>query len=410
MTPPVRASAVEAATDMIDFVGRRKYFAAISLALLTPCLIALAIWQFNPGIDFVGGLEIETRLFREVPPAQVEEIAARAGLEDLAVEAGDDGAFLITGSASDSDQSANAAADAANTVQADLESEIGQLVSEDVITSGRDVEISLWFLTDVTQDDIRNALETVDLGDARIQATGESSFQIRAQEPAAGTLEDLRQEIVAALRDEVGAIFVLRSDAVSEVLSAEIARDAGIALAVASVAILIYITLAFRKLPNPAVYGAAAIIALMHDVTIVTGVFAILGEVADIQVNTMFVTGLLAIIGYSVNDTIVVFDRIREHLLLDPSSGMRSMVNAAITQTLPRSLNTSITLVLALLALLLVGGVTVRPFVIVLLTGAVAGTYSSIAVAAQVVVLWEEGAFHRLLRQPHTPQRRRVSA
>ena len=394
---------------MIDFIGQRKRFAAISLMLLTPCLLALAVWQFNPGIDFVGGLEIEARFFREVPQTRVEEIAERAGLENLAVQAGDDGTFLITGSVPADDQGPNAAI-AADTVQADLEQEIGLFSREDVITSGQDVEITLWFLTDVTQDDVRDALETVDLGDARIQATSESSFQIRAQESASETLEDLRREIVAALRDEVGAIFVLRSDAVSELLSAEIARDAGIALAVAAFAILIYITLAFRKLPNPTVYGAAAIIALMHDVTIVTGVFAILGEFADIQVNTMFVTGLLAIIGYSVNDTIVVFDRIREHLLLDPTSGMRSMVNAALTQTLPRSLNTSITLVLALVALLLVGGVTVRPFVIVLLTGAVAGTYSSIAVAAQIVVLWEEGAFHRLLRQPHTQHRRRVSA
>ena len=394
---------------MIDFIGQRKRFAAISLMLLTPCLLALAAWQFNPGIDFVGGLEIEARFFREVPQTRVEEIAERAGLENLAVQAGDDGTFLITGSVPADDQGPNAAI-AADTVQADLEQEIGLFSREDVITSGQDVEITLWFLTDVTQDDVRDALETVDLGDARIQATSESSFQIRAQESASETLEDLRREIVAALRDEVGAIFVLRSDAVSELLSAEIARDAGIALAVAAFAILIYITLAFRKLPNPTVYGAAAIIALMHDVTIVTGVFAILGEFADIQVNTMFVTGLLAIIGYSVNDTIVVFDRIREHLLLDPTSGMRSMVNAALTQTLPRSLNTSITLVLALVALLLVGGVTVRPFVIVLLTGAVAGTYSSIAVAAQIVVLWEEGAFHRLLRQPHTQHRRRVSA
>ena len=392
---------------MIDFIGQRKRFAAISLMLLTPCLLALAVWQFNPGIDFVGGLEIEARFFREVPQTRVEEIAGRAGLENLDVQAGDDGTFLIAGSVPVGDQGANAAA---ATVQADLEQEIGQFFREDVVTSGRDVEINLWFLTDVTQDDVRDALETVDLGDARIQATSESSFQIRAQEPESGTLDDLRQEIVAALREEVGAIFVLRFDSVSEVLSSEIARDAGIALVVAAFAILIYITLAFRKLPNPTIYGAAAIIALMHDVTIVTGVFAILGEFADIQVNTMFVTGLLAIIGYSVNDTIVVFDRIREHLLLDPTSGMRSTVNAAITQTLPRSLNTSITLVLALLALLLVGGVTVRPFVIVLLTGAVAGTYSSIAVAAQIVVLWEEGAFHRLLRQPHTPVRRRASA
>ena len=114
----------------------------------------------------------------------------------------------------------------------------------------------------------------------------------------------------------------------------------------------------------------------------------------------MFVTALLAIIGYSVNDTIVVFDRVRETFLADTSANLRFAVNAAITQSLGRSLNTSITLILALLALVLIGGVTVRPFVLVLLIGAVAGTYSSIAVAAQIVVLWEESLKPRIMGRP----------
>ena len=112
----------------------------------------------------------------------------------------------------------------------------------------------------------------------------------------------------------------------------------------------------------------------------------------------MFVTALLAIIGYSVNDTIVVFDRIRENLLLDPREDFRRVVNAAITQSLGRSLNTSITVVLALMALLLIGGVTIRPFVVVLFIGTIAGTYSSIAVASQIVYLWQDGTLPRLLR------------
>ena len=145
------------------------------------------------------------------------------------------------------------------------------------------------------------------------------------------------------------------------------------ALAVAAVAILIYISLAFRRLPNPVLYGAAAIVALLHDITLVAGAFAIGGQIAGLEVNAMFITALLAIIGYSVNDTIVVFDRIRENLLLDPREDFRRVVNAAITQSLGRSLNTSITVVLALMALLLIGGVTVRPFVIVLLIGTVGG-------------------------------------
>ena len=218
------------------------------------------------------------------------------------------------------------------------------------------------------------------------------------EQPPDGDLERLRQRINGALRAEVGPIVVLQSSSVSGVLSVEIARDAGVALAVAAVAILIYISIAFRRLPNPVLYGAAAIVALLHDVTLVAGAFAIGGQIAGLEVNAMFITALLAIIGYSVNDTIVVFDRIRENLLLDPREDFRRVVNAAITQSLGRSLNTSITVVLALMALLLIGGVTVRPFVIVLLIGTVAGTYSSIAVASQLLVLWQDGTLPRLLR------------
>ncbi len=121
----------------------------------------------------------------------------------------------------------------------------------------------------------------------------------------------------------------------------------------------------------------------------------------------MFVTGLLAIIGYSVNDTIVVFDRVRETFLADPGAQLRVVVNAAVTQSLGRSLNTSITLILALLALVLIGGVTVRPLVLVLLTGAIAGTYSSIAVAVQVVVLWDEKVRPRLTGEEPSERRGR---
>ena len=245
---------------------------------------------------------------------------------------------------------------------------------------------------------MRDALETVNLGSARIQATAADAFRIRVEQPEDGDLEGLRTRINDSLRSEIGPIVVLQSSSVSGVLSTEIARDAGIALAVAAAAILVYISLAFRRLPNPVLYGSAAIVALLHDITLVAGAFAIGGQVAGLEVNAMFVTALLAIIGYSVNDTIVVFDRIRENLLLDPREDFRHVVNAAITQSLGRSLNTSITVVLALLALLLIGGVTVRPFVVVLLIGTAAGTYSSIAVASQLLVLWQDGTLPRLLR------------
>ena len=386
---------------MIDFVGLRRYFALISFALLVPCLVALSIWQLDPGIDFEGGIELEARFLNDVTEEDVAGAVRGAGFDDVAVEATEDATFVVRVGQPDEE----GAAPPLDDVEAALEASVGEIQTVDSDVGEDGVELEVWFPADASQDDVRDALRGIGLGDARIQATGESTFKLRAQVPDDGDPEALRPEIAAALRTEVGPIFVLQSATVSGILSSEIAQDAGIALSIAAVAILIYISLAFRRLPNPLLYGSAAIVALLHDITIVVGVFSILGQVAEVEVNAMFVTGLLAIIGYSVNDTIVVFDRIRENQLQDPGARLRPTVNAAITQSLGRSLNTSITLILALVALMLIGGVTVRPLVLVLLVGAIAGTYSSIAVAAQIVVLWEEGSIQRRFGRRRQPAR-----
>ena len=388
---------------MIDFVGRRRFYAAFSLLLIIPSLIGLGLWQFEAGLDFAGGLETEVRILADADLEAVQ--SAVAGIEDaedaplgaaVSASEGDDGSYVVTAA------SLTSSSDDLNTLSAQIQTALASnLPTAEVLSDETDdgrYRREFWFPGDATQDDVRNALETIGLGGARIQATDGSTFRVRVEQPADGDLERLRQRINAALETEIGPIAVLQSASVSGTLSVEIARDAGIALAVAAVAILIYISMAFRRLPNPVLYGSAAIVALLHDVTIVAGAFAIGGRIAGLEVNAMFVTALLAIIGYSVNDTIVVFDRIRENLLLDPREDFRRVVNAAITQSLGRSLNTSITVVLALLALLLIGGVTIRPFVIVLFVGTVAGTYSSIAVASQIVFLWQEGTLPRLLR------------
>ena len=384
---------------MIDFIGRRRIYAVVSLLMLTPALIGLAIWQFEAGLDFAGGLESEVRFLRDAGLPEIEDALDGAELADgVTVDAseGDEGTFVLETSLLTPDVAL--ARESANAVIDGVVAELGSVVLVDASVAPDSARYEFWMASAATQDEVRAALETVDLGGARIQETADSAFRIRVEQPPDGDLERLRQRINGALRAEVGPIVVLQSSSVSGVLSVEIARDAGVALAVAAVAILIYISIAFRRLPNPVLYGAAAIVALLHDITLVAGAFAIGGQIAGLEVNAMFITALLAIIGYSVNDTIVVFDRIRENLLLDPREDFRRVVNAAITQSLGRSLNTSITVVLALMALLLIGGVTVRPFVIVLLIGTVAGTYSSIAVASQLLVLWQDGTLPRLLR------------
>ena len=150
-------------------------------------------------------------------------------------------------------------------------------------------------------------------------------------------------------------------------------------------------------MPNPFRYGIAAIVALIHDAVIVVGIFAILGVVADVEVNTFFLIAVLTVIGYSVNDTIVVFDRLRENIILYPNRSFEQTVNISIAETLGRSLNTSLTLLFTLMALYLFGGPTIRSFLLVLVIGVIAGTYSSIGIAAQFLVAWELGDFGRIL-------------
>ncbi|MBI2031325.1 MAG: protein translocase subunit SecF [Candidatus Levybacteria bacterium] len=166
----------------------------------------------------------------------------------------------------------------------------------------------------------------------------------------------------------------------------------------ASILIILYITWSFRSVPKPASslrFGVCAIIALIHDILVVVGIFAILGRFFSVEVDSLFVTALLTVIGFSVHDTIVVFDRIRENLKRMAGVPFSQIVNESILQTLDRSLNTSLTVILVLFALLLFGGETIRWFVVALLIGIISGTYSSIFNASPLLVLWHELAEKR---------------
>ncbi|TET76892.1 MAG: protein translocase subunit SecF, partial [Dehalococcoidia bacterium] len=164
------------------------------------------------------------------------------------------------------------------------------------------------------------------------------------------------------------------------------------AVIAAAVGILLYITWAFRRLVHPISYGVCAIVALLHDALIVLGVFSLF----SLEVNSMFIIALLTVIGYSVNDTIVVFDRIRENRRRDINADFASIVNVSLTGTLGRSLSTSLTTLFVLFALLLFGGATISNFVLALAIGVIVGTYSSLFIASPLVVSWERGELGRL--------------
>jgi preprotein translocase subunit SecF len=253
------------------------------------------------------------------------------------------------------------------------------------------------FQTEVAQADLREELTEAGHPDSIVQKLEERTFFIRTKELS----EEAKDSLVSALESALSpdGLIVLSFDLVSPVVASETVVSAIWAVLAAAVGIFLYVWWAFRNVPSPFRYGTAAIVALLHDAIVVVGIFAILGEVADIEVNTMFLIALLTVIGYSVNDTIVVFDRLRENVLLYPNRALAANANLSISETIGRSLNTSLTLLFTLLALLLFGGPTIRVFLWVLLIGVIAGTYSSIGIATNLLVAWEAGSIGRLFRR-----------
>ena len=202
----------------------------------------------------------------------------------------------------------------------------------------------------------------------------------------------------------------LNSATVSPLVSKQIVKYASLAVIVATVFILLWISWSFRHVSHPIRYGVSAVIALLHDVVVVLGLFSIFGKLFGVEIDTIFITGLLTVIGFSVHDTIVVFDRIRENVQRSGARDFGAVVNDSLLQTLGRSINTSMTVVLTLLALLLIGGPTIRNFVLVLLIGIISGTYSSIAIASQILVVWQNGTFARFGARLGLPFGRRAPA
>jgi preprotein translocase subunit SecF len=193
----------------------------------------------------------------------------------------------------------------------------------------------------------------------------------------------------AALKQKFGNVTRDSIDTVGPLIGQQTEQSAVEAVLAASAIILLYIWWAFRRLDKPWRYGTCAIIALLHDVLVVVGLWSIFGEVFGFEVDALFVTGILTVVGFSVHDTVVVFDRIRENLIKRAGASFETTVNNSLTQTLVRSLNTSLTVLFTLLALALFGGASIRNFVLVLLIGIASGTYSSIFNASALLVVWD---------------------
>ena len=301
---------------MINIIGKRYYFFALSFLFILPGLIVMAIWGLVLAIDFTGGTLLEVRF------------------------------------------------------------ESGQLPpNAEIFKLYNDLGVS----------------------DAQIQSTGEGTIVARSS-----FLDDAaRAKIVSAMEARFNdKVDVLRFDSVGPTIGQEVASRAALAVGVAALAVVIYITFAFRGIQNAFRYGICAILAMFHDVLIVLSLGAIGAKFFGWQIDALFLTALLTVIGFSVQDKIVVFDRIRENSNIFKRLDFETLVNHSIVQTLQRSINTQLmTVEFMLLALVLFGGVTLQEFSLILLVGLFSGTYSSIFIAAPALVVWEKREwrtwFHR---------------
>jgi preprotein translocase subunit SecF len=300
---------------MINIVEKRYWFFFISLLVIVPGLIGLAVWGLPLAIDFTGGslLEVRFETGTRPQPAQVVELYTQQGV-----------------------------------------------------------------------------------GDPLAQSAGDTDMVIRSKTIDQATQTALVQDMEEQFNTTVT---VLRFESVGPSVGAEVAGRAASAVGLATIGILAYITFAFRGVEHAFRYGVAAIIAMLHDVAVVVGVEAILGHFLGWEVDALFLTALLTVIGFSVHDSIVVFDRIRENESIYRKLTYETLVNHSIVQTLDRSINTQLTVALTLLALLLLGGVTTRHFVTTLLIGVFSGTYSSIFNAAPILVVWENREWRNWFRR-----------
>ena len=258
----------------------------------------------------------------------------------------------------------------------------------------------------VSVEAVRSALRTNGYENAAVQSanlgdtggiTAGATRGISMRLPEIREDSPQKRELGNLLTQRFGPFEQKTFETVGPAVGQEIQNRSILAVGITSLGILAYIAFAFRKVRHPFRYGVCAIVAMLHDALLVVGVYAILGRHFGVEVDALFITALLTVIGFSVHDTIVVFDRIRENQLRRPGESFSSVVNYSLVQTLVRSINTSLTVLITLIALYLFGGVTIRDnFVLALLIGIASGTFSSIFNASLLLVVWENGEFGRL--------------
>lgn len=258
-------------------------------------------------------------------------------------------------------------------------------------TGGQEIELK----NAPSQEAVTKILQTAGARDITVTTSGNNMVLVRYAAEEKADPNELHQKIKASLaKDKIDEVSY---NSVGPSVSRDIVRNAILSLVFVSLAIVLYIAIAFRNVPPPVSswsFGVTAIIALLHDALFVIGIFSILGHFFGVQVDSLFVTAILTVIGFSVHDTIVVYDRIRENLRRY-NKPLEVIINDSILETFARSVNTSITVFLTLFALFLFGGASIRFFVLALLIGVVSGTYSSIFNASPMLLVYNNWKIKR---------------
>jgi preprotein translocase subunit SecF len=395
---------------MIDLVGKRFLYLGFSMLIIIPGLIAIFMGGLKPGIDFTGGTRWEVR-----PTAQYATATER--FSSVLSEQGFTGSLVKGGTLSLLGTSPAITDTAAGTVDTIIMDLPGQLSTEDKagledvlvrqgLVAGSLITETIAPATNATATVLPSGTvtgtvtETVTGTQTVATQTVASTQAVSATGTVTGTTATTGQTR-SRYRIEQASEIDYRT--VGPTVGQELVGRAFWAILAASAAILVYLTLVFRKVPNSFRYGVCAIIALLHDVLVVLGIFAILGLLFDIEIDALFITALLTVIGFSVHDTIVVFDRTRENITKRRFERFEDVVNYSLVQTLARSINTSITVLLTLFALYLFGGASIHNFVLALLIGILSGTFSSIFTASMLLVVWEKREWTRLFGRSEPP-------
>ena len=256
--------------------------------------------------------------------------------------------------------------------------------------------ITVKFVDDVSSSQIENQFTKIGLDSPSIQSMGDNTYFIRTEKLSDFDLENndstvSRNDLEKSIEEIDKNAEIIEIESVGTKVAEGTVRNSIVAVSVASFFVMIYVLYAFRRLEKSYRFAFSAVLTLIHDVVLVTGIYALLGHIFGLQVNSVFIVALLTVIGYSVNDTIVIFDRIRENQIKFPDNKYSSNINISINESIIRSLGTSITTLLVLFSMLILGGSTLREFIVVLILGVVVGTYSSIFIASQFLIIWEEG-------------------